>query len=118
MLGKNFLLFQRVQLAATAKQAGGVDGRRGDEAAAKNGYHERSEKENQIKRKNGCPEPMVAADTEEAWIHPGGEDAVLKWFELLEKLNKEDEKGKMEEMHQQKVAQMIKSAQESAGLLH
>ena len=31
---------------------------------------------------------------------------------------KEDEKEKMEEMHQQKVTQMIKSAEGSAGLLH
>ena len=29
-----------------------------------------------------------------------------------------DEKEKMEEMHQHKVAQMIKSAEGSAGLLH
>ena len=54
LLGKNCLFVLRIQFAASAKQAGGVDGRRGDEAAAKNGYHERSDKENQIKRKNGC----------------------------------------------------------------
>ena len=33
-------------------------------------------------------------------------------------MNKKDEKEKMEEMHQHKVAQMIKSAEGSAGLLH
>ena len=59
LLGKNFLLFWRIQLAAIAKHAGGVDGRRRDEAAAKNGYHERSDEENQIQRKNGCQEPTV-----------------------------------------------------------
>ena len=53
LLGKNFLLVQRIQLAASAKRAGGVSGRGGYEAAAKDGDHERSEKENQIKRKNG-----------------------------------------------------------------
>ena len=50
LLGKNFLVVQRIQLAASAKQAGGVNGRRRDEAAAKNGDHERSDKENQVKR--------------------------------------------------------------------
>ena len=34
------------------------------------------------------------------------------------KNEKEDEKRKMEEMHQQRVNQMIKSAESSAGLLH
>ena len=43
LLDKNFLFVQRIQLAASAKQA-----------AAKSGYHERSNKENQIKRKSGC----------------------------------------------------------------
>ena len=33
-------------------------------------------------------------------------------------MKKKDEKEKMEEMHQHKVAQMIKSAEGSAGLLH
>ena len=33
-------------------------------------------------------------------------------------MKKKDEKKKVEKMHQQKVEQMIKSAQGSAGLLH
>ena len=41
-----------------------------------------------------------------------------KWFNWLEEMKKEDEKVKMEEMHQHKVAPMIKSAEGSAGLLH
>ena len=54
LLVKKFLVFWRIQLAASAKQAGGVNRRRRDEAAAKNGDYERSDKENQInKRKNG-----------------------------------------------------------------
>ena len=53
LLGQNLRLVQRIQLPATAKQAGGVGGRRRDEAAAKNEDYERSDKENQIKRKNG-----------------------------------------------------------------
>ena len=40
-----------------------------------------------------------------------------KWHEWL-KYMKKDEQKKMEEMHQQKVEQMIKSAEGSAGLLH
>ena len=46
LLGKNFLLVQRIQLTASANQAGEVNRRRGDEAAAENGYYERSDKEN------------------------------------------------------------------------
>ena len=53
LLGKNLRLVQRVHLAAAVKQAGGVGGRRRDEAAAKNEDYERSDKENQIQRKNG-----------------------------------------------------------------
>ena len=59
LLGKNFILVYRIQLAAFAKQAGGVNRRGGDEAAAKDGYHERSDKENQIKRKDGCQKSLV-----------------------------------------------------------
>ena len=53
LLGKNFLFVQRIQLPASAKQAGGVNGRGRDEAAAKNDDYERSDEENQIKRKKG-----------------------------------------------------------------
>ena len=41
-----------------------------------------------------------------------------KWYAWLEKMKKEDEKRKMEEMHQQRVNQMVKSAEGSAGILH
>ena len=40
-----------------------------------------------------------------------------KWYNWLEEVKKKDEKAKMEEMHQHKVAQLTKSAEESAGLL-
>ena len=43
LLGKHFLLDTRIQLTEFAKQARGVDRRGGDEAAAKDGYHERSD---------------------------------------------------------------------------
>ena len=46
---------------------------------------------------------LKAADCEKAWIHARWEDATQK----------KDEKEKMEEMHQQKVEQMIKSAEGS-----
>ena len=59
LLGKNLCLVQRVQLAATAKQAGRVNGRRRDEAAAKNEDYEGFDEEDQIKRKNGRGKPMV-----------------------------------------------------------
>ena len=41
-----------------------------------------------------------------------------KWYHLLEDMKKKDERGKMEELHQHKVAQMIESAEGSAVLLH
>ena len=41
-----------------------------------------------------------------------------KWYEWSQKVKKEDEKTKVEEMHQQKVTQMIKGAEGSAGQLH
>ena len=42
----------KAALQLSAKQAGRADGRETDDAKAKNGNHERSDKENQIKRKN------------------------------------------------------------------
>ena len=60
---------------------------------------------------------LLVADCEKAWSHPGWEDIMQKWYEWLEEVKKKDEKEKMEEMHQHKVAQMIKSAEGSAGLL-
>ena len=61
---------------------------------------------------------LLAADCEKAWIHPGWEDTMQKWYDWLPKLKKEDEKEKLEQLHQHKVKQMIKSAEGSAGLLH
>ena len=43
----------RTQLAASAKQAGGGNGRGRDDAAAKNDDFEGSDKENKVKMKNG-----------------------------------------------------------------
>ena len=40
-----------------------------------------------------------------------------KWCKWLEEMKKRDDK-KMEELHQYKVAQMIRSVEGSAGLLH
>ena len=70
----------------TAKQAG-VGGRRKDKAAAKNGDYERSVQENQIKRKNGRREPMVALPS--CWRQTARkrgsiqEDTVQKWYQWL-----------------------------------
>ena len=43
---------------------------------------------------------LLAADCENAWIHPGWEDTMQMWYEWLEKMKKVD-KGKIEERHQQ-----------------
>ena len=54
-----FSLFKEYSLQRLQKQAGGVHRRGGGEAAAKNGYHERSDKENQIERKDGCQKSLA-----------------------------------------------------------
>ena len=46
-----------------------------------------------------------------------GKTPCRKWYEWLEEMKK-DEEEKMDEMHHQKVAQMIESTDGSAGLLH
>ena len=61
---------------------------------------------------------LLAADFQKAWIHTGWEDTVQKWYNWLEEMKKKDEKEIMEEIHQHKVTQMMKSADGSAGLLH
>ena len=61
---------------------------------------------------------LLAKDCEKAWTHTGWEDTMQKWYDWLEHMKKKNEKGKMEEMHQRKVENMIKSAEGSAGFLH
>ena len=48
-----FLLVERIQFTAYAKQAGGVNGRSRDEAAAMNENYKGFGEENQIKSKKG-----------------------------------------------------------------
>ena len=57
---------------------------------------------------------LLAADCEKAWIHTGWEDTVQKWYNWLEDMKKKDEKEKMKELHQHKMAHMIKSVEGSA----
>ena len=45
---------------------------------------------------------LLAADCEKAWLHDGWEDTMQKWTDWLGEMNKEDERKKMEELHQQK----------------
>ena len=61
---------------------------------------------------------LLAKDCEKACIPTGWEDTMQKRNEWLENIKKQDEKSKMEEMHQRKVEKMIKSAEGSAGFLH
>ena len=61
---------------------------------------------------------LLAADCEKAWIHTGWEDTMQKRYNWLEEMQKRDENENMEELHQQRVNQVIiKSAEGSAGLL-
>ena len=68
-------------------------------------------------RNTECGLLSCCRQTEKAWIHhPGWEGTMQKLFEWLEeRMKNEDEKEKMEEMHQHKVKQKIKSAEGSAG---
>ena len=47
---------------------------------------------------------LLPADCEKAWIHTGWEDTMQKLYHWLEDMKKEDEKEKMEEMHQKQGA--------------
>ena len=106
LLGNNFLLVQRIQFAVFAKQAEGVNKRGGDEAAAKDGYHEDPIKK--IKSKGWMDSKnrwwvaeLLAKDCEKAWTHTGWEDTMQEWYEWLEYIEK-----------------IIKNAKGSAGLHH
>ena len=57
-------------------------------------------------------------DCEKAWLHPEEEATMQKWNTWLQEMKRECEQKKAEEVHQQKVSQMIKSAEGDAGLLH
>ena len=61
---------------------------------------------------------LLATDCEKAWIHTGWEDTMQKWYHWLEDMKKNDEKEKMEEEHQKKVEQMIKSAEDRRSQHH
>ena len=124
LLGKNFSpCLERVQLAAFAKQAGEVNRRGGDEAAAKDGHHEdlvekiRSKERMDAKNRWWVSE-LLAEDCEKVWTHTGWEDAKHKWYEWREYMKNKDEKEKWRRMHQRKLEKMTKSAEGSAGLLH
>ena len=45
-------------------------------------------------------------------------NTMQKWYDWLEEMKRKYERRKMEELYQQRVSQMIKSAEDSAGLLH
>ena len=60
LLGNNFRLVQRIQLAASTKHARGSHGkRRYVEAAKDEGKEEKDE--NQVERKDGCRNQMVGS---------------------------------------------------------
>ena len=52
---------------------------------------------------------LLAADCEKAWIHPGKEETMQKFYVWLEKMKKEHGKRKIEEFHHKMVNQMIKT---------
>ena len=47
---------------------------------------------------------LLAADCEKGWLHPEEEETMQKWYIWLGKMRNEDDKRKMEELHQQKVS--------------
>ena len=60
---------------------------------------------------------LLVAECGKAWLQDGVEDTMQKWYDWLGEMKKH-EINKLEEMHQRNVSQMIKSADDSAGLLH
>ena len=93
LLGKNFLLVKRTQLAASNENYDGFD------------KEIRSKGRTDAERRWWVSE-LLAANCEKAWIHAGWEDTLQKWYKWLEEIKKKDEKERMEEMHQHKVAQI------------
>ena len=88
LLGKIFLFVSRIQLAASTKQAGGVNGRRREEAAAKNSDYERSRKIRSKRRMDAenrwWVSESLAEDCEKVWIRTGWEDTLQRWYNWLE----------------------------------
>ena len=83
LLGKNLLSVQRIQLAASAKQAGGVKGGRREQQRMKT----LKDLTKKIRSKGRMDaesrwwvSELLAADCEKAWNHAGWEDTVQKWF--------------------------------------
>ena len=112
LLGKNFFLVQRIQLAAAA-----MNQEKSTEEEETKQQQRMMMMKDLVKniRSEGRMDAqsrwwvseLLAADCEKAWIHTGWEDAVQKRYEWLEEMRK---KEKMEELHQHKVVQMIESA--------
>ena len=74
LLDNKFLLVKRIQLAAHAKQAGGVNGSTRDEAAAKNENYEGFDEKNTSKGRMDAENrwwvaELLAADCEKALLH-------------------------------------------------
>ena len=93
-------MFREYNLQHLQKQAGLVNKRRRDEAAAKNedleGFNEEIRSRGRMDAENRWwVTELLAADCEKAWIHPEWEDTMQKWYEWLEKMKK-DAKKKME----------------------
>ena len=111
LLGKSLLFVLEKKLAASAKQARGADGS-AEEEEMKQQLRMKIMKDLTKKiRSNGRMDAqnrwwvteLLAADCERAWIHPGWEITMQKWYEWLEEMKKKDEKEKMEGMYQHKV---------------
>ena len=62
---------------------------------------------------------LLAADCEKAWIHPGWEDTMQPWCEWYETMKKQKKmrRKRWRRCINKKVAQIINSAEGSAGLL-
>ena len=90
LLGKNFLPVQRMQLAAAAKQAGGVGERRRRERmkTVKNLTKKIRSKGRMEAESRWWVCELLAADCEKACKHPGWEETMQNWYEWLEKMKK------------------------------
>ena len=60
---------------------------------------------------------LRAADCGKAWLHPGWEDTMWRWYDWLHEMKKRNEAKTIEVEHQKLVSRMIYSADGSTGAL-
>ena len=84
LLGKNFLLVERIQLAAFAKQTGGEEEEMKQQqrmTIVKDLIKKIRSKGRMDAQNRSWVAELPARDCEKAWTHTGCEDTMQKWYE-------------------------------------